>query len=98
MVTADLSQVNLDAHLVDLYETIKGCGDKQNAQILDTLRLKLQRQEVTVACYGYVSSGKSRLLNVLIDEDNLLPVSPLSSSMNCVYIRPGKYQGQKGTP
>ncbi|KUO78992.1 MAG: hypothetical protein APF81_16485 [Desulfosporosinus sp. BRH_c37] len=88
--TSELSQVDLDSLLRNLYETLKESGDEQNAQILHTLRIKLESQEVTVASYGYVSSGKSRLLNVLMDEDNLLPVSPLSSSMNSVYIRPGK--------
>ncbi|KJR49054.1 Uncharacterized protein Bsub YpbR [Desulfosporosinus sp. I2] len=90
MATEEPSQVNLVSYLVNLYETFIGYGDKPNAEILNTLRLKLECQEVVVACYGYVSSGKSRLLNVLMDEDNLLPVSPLSSSMNSVYIRPGK--------
>ena len=90
MATEEPSQINLVSHLVNLYETFIGYGDKPNAEILNTLRLKLERQEVAVACYGYVSSGKSRLLNVLMNEDNLLPVSPLSSSMNSVYIRPGK--------
>ena len=90
MATAELSQVDLDLYLGNLYETFRGCGDELNAQILQTLRLKIERQEVTVAFYGYVSSGKSRLLNVLMNEENLLPVSPLSSSKNYVYIRPGK--------
>ncbi|KJR44131.1 hypothetical protein UF75_5488 [Desulfosporosinus sp. I2] len=90
MTTAELRQVDLDSQLGNLHETFERCGDKLNAQILHTLRLKLERQEVVVACYGYVSSGKSRLLNVLLSEDNLLPVSPLSSSMNSVYLRPGK--------
>lgn len=90
MANEEPSQVNLISHLDNLYETFIGYGDKPNAEILNTLRLKLERQEVVVACYGNVSSGKSRLLNVLMDEDNLLPVSPLSSSMNSVYIRPGK--------
>ncbi|KGP75800.1 hypothetical protein JT05_08260 [Desulfosporosinus sp. Tol-M] len=90
MATKELSQVNLDSYLDKLYENLQRCGDKLNARILNTLKLKLERQEVAVACYGYVSSGKSRLLNVLIGEDNLLPVSPLSSSKNSVYIRPGK--------
>ena len=83
-------QIDLDTQLGKLYETLMACGDELNAQILDTLRVKLERQEVTVACYGYVSSGKSRLLNVLMKEDHFLPVSPLSSSRNVVYIRPGK--------
>ncbi len=86
---AGLSRIDLDSQLERLYEKFKGCGDEINAQLLHALRLKLKHQELTVACNGYVSSGKSKLLNVLMNEDNLLPVSPLSSSMNSVYIRPG---------
>lgn len=90
MSSAELSQVDLDLYLGNLYDIFRGCGDELNVQILQTLRLKIERQEVTIAFYGYVSSGKSRLLNVLMNEENLLPVSPLSTSKNYVYIRSGK--------
>lgn len=76
MAPEEPSQVNLVSHLVNLYETFIGHGDKPNAEILNMLRLKLERQEVVVACFGYVSSGKSRLLNVLMDEDNLKILPP----------------------
>ena len=51
MANAELSQVDLDLYLGNLYETFRGCGDELNAQILQTLRLKLERQEITVAGY-----------------------------------------------
>jgi GTPase Era involved in 16S rRNA processing len=90
MAIARLRPMGLGSHLDDLINTLEHYGDKANAQILNNLRIKFERHEITVACCGYVSGGKSRLLNMLIGEDNLLPVSPLPSSKNTVYIRPGK--------
>lgn len=90
MAAAELNQVSLDSYLDRLYEALKGYGDTSNAQVIRDLRSKLEHQEITVACFGYVSSGKSRLLNALLAEENLLPVSPLATSMNSVYIRSGQ--------
>lgn len=90
MAAAELDRLGLHSYLGNLDETLHKYGDKMNAQLLHELRIKLEHQEITVACIGYISSGKSRLLNALIDKDNLLPVSPLATSANSVYIRPGK--------
>ena len=92
MAIAEFRPMGLDSHLGDLIETFEHYGDRSNAQILNNLRLKLEQEAATVACCGYVSSGKSRLLNALVGEDNLLPVSPLPNSKNTVYLRPDKQQ------
>lgn len=95
MAAAELTQVGLNSYLGHLYEALKSYGDTFNAQVVRDLRLKLEHQEITVACFGYVSSGKSRLLNALLAEENLLPVSPMSTSMNSVYIRSGQSSNVK---
>ena len=87
MAVHEARPLRLDSELDDLFETLEHYGDRSNAQILSDLRSKLETQEVTAACCGYVSAGKSRLVNALIKMENLLPVSPLPTSMNSVYIR-----------
>jgi len=93
---AEFRPLGLDSHLRNLVENFEYYGDKINAQILNNLRLKLEQQVVTVACCGYVSAGKSRLLNSIIGEQDLLPISPLPNSKNTVYLRPGKQQQNLG--
>ncbi|MFZ3101171.1 MAG: dynamin family protein [Desulfitobacteriaceae bacterium] len=92
MAMAEFYPMGLDSHLGGLVEIFEHYGDSSNARIINNLRLKLEQKAVTVACCGYVSAGKSRLLNSLIGDENLLPVSPLPNSKNTVYLRPGKQE------
>lgn len=59
-------------------------AERIGAEVVDAL----QRAEVTVAVIGEFDSGKSSLLNRLLDTD-VLPVRPLPTTAKVTEIRPG---------
>jgi len=89
MSLAQLEPVSLEFSLQKLIDAVKHDGNLECAARLASLYDKYTAKTLTVACCGYTSAGKSELLNYLSGE-NLLPVSPLPSSMNTVHIRPGR--------
>ncbi|MDA8441207.1 MAG: dynamin family protein, partial [Peptococcaceae bacterium] len=89
MAMQDARSQQIISALDTLSTDFRQCGDEANAQILTKLRTKYAKQEFIIACCGYVSSGKSLLINKLCCDATLLPVSPIPTSMNSVYIRPG---------
>lgn len=79
------------AKLHEIFQILENCGDHANADIVKELGTKLISQKLTVACCGYVSAGKSKLLNTLLGGQELLPVSPLPTSKNFVYLKQDKH-------
>lgn len=90
MSITELRPLGVETVLAELYKSLIDFNDTKNAQLINSLRLKSMSQELTLAFCGYVSAGKSRLINVLLGEENLLPVSPLPTSKTIVQIKPGK--------
>lgn len=90
MAILELCISGQDEKLAELIKILEDGGDRANARLLHKIREKSLHNELTVTCCGYVSSGKSLLINKLTGQKDLLPVSPLPTGGGAVWLRGGR--------
>jgi small GTP-binding protein len=98
MKTAELQQELRQVHqqqgkieltITELTQQFEATGDQQTSYKVKELLKKWQENTLNVGFCGHFSSGKSTMINQLL-EKSLLPASPIPTSANLVILRQGK--------